>query len=73
MAMNSTVTVADRVRGLAATQRITQAQLADELKLSRMSMTRRFNGTVPFKASELEALASFLGVPVGAFFGEVAA
>ena len=65
--------VADKVRGIAAEKRVRQADLASTIGVSRMSFVRRLNGTVPFNDRELIALAQRLEVPVGAFFGEVAA
>jgi len=68
-----TTLVADKVRGIAAEKRVRQADLAAALSVSRMAVTRRLNGTVPFTDHELITLAKTLDVPVGAFFGEVAA
>lgn len=65
--------VADKVRGIAAEKRVRQAQLAEALNISKMAITRRFNGSVPFTDRELIVLGRYLNVPVGAFFGEVAA
>lgn len=68
-----TVSVADKVRGIAVEKRVRQADLAAALNVSRMAVTRRLNGTVPFTDRELIKLSERLDVPVGAFFGEVAA
>lgn len=65
--------VADRVRGFATQKRVTQATLAKALGVSRMAVVRRLNGTVAFSDRELFVISQVLGVPVGAFFGEVAA
>lgn len=65
--------VADKVRGISVEKRVRQADLADALKVSRMAVVRRLNGTVPFTDRELIVLAKRLDVKVGAFFGEVAA
>lgn len=65
--------VADKVRGISAEKRLRQADLADTLKVSRMAIVRRLNGSVPFTDRELILLAKRLDVKVGAFFGEVAA
>lgn len=73
MTIRTTHSVADKVRGIAAEKRVRQAELASTLNVSRMAIVRRLNGTVPFNDRELSALADRLGVPVGAFFGEVAA
>lgn len=73
MTTNRTVDVASKVRGIAAEKRVKQGDLAAALSVSRMAIVRRFNGSVPFTDRELIALSECLGVPVGAFFGEVAA
>ena len=64
--------VADKIRGIAVEKRIRQADMAEVLKVSRMAIVRRLNGTVPFTDRELKALSDYMNVPVGAFFGEVA-
>lgn len=69
----STTLVADKVRGIAVEKRVKQADLAVALNVSRMAIVRRLNGSVPFTDRELITLGQRLGVPVGAFFGEVAA
>lgn len=73
MAIQTTPSVAAKVRGIAAEKRVRQVDLADALNLSKMAITRRFNGSVPFTDRELIVLGERLGCPVGAFFGEVAA
>ncbi|AGW42235.1 proline/betaine transporter [Leifsonia xyli subsp. cynodontis DSM 46306] len=65
--------MAAKVRGIAAEKRVKQGDLAVALNVSRMAIVRRFNGSVPFTDRELIALSERLDVPVGAFFGEVAA
>lgn len=72
MTTYSTPDVAAKVRGIAAEKRVTQAELADALNVSRMAITRRFNGSVDYTATELVTLGRFLHVPVAAFFGEYA-
>lgn len=66
----TTERIANRVRGLAAEHRFTQAHIAALLGLSRTSVVERFNGRVPFTATELFDLASAMGVPVDRFFPE---
>ncbi len=73
MSIQTTPSVAAKVRGIAAEKRVRQVDLASALNLSKMGVTRRFNGSVPFSDRELIVLAKYLDVPVGAFFGEVAA
>ena len=73
MTTQLTSPVADKVRGIAVEKRVKQGQLAETLSISRQSVVRRLNGETPFTDRELIALSQRLGVPVGAFFGEVAA
>ena len=73
MTNQTTPDVPSKVRGIAAEKRVRQSDIAEVLHVSRMAVGRRFNGTVPFTANELIALSKHFGVPVGAFFGEVAA
>lgn len=73
MAIVTNSDVAGKVRGVAAEKRVSQAELADAISVSRMSMSRRFRGDTPFTAEELSKIANRLGTPVAAFFGEVAA
>lgn len=68
---NTTERIANRVRGLAAEHRFTQSRIAGVLGLSRTSVVERFNGRVPFTATELFDLAVAMQVPVGRFFPEV--
>lgn len=70
MTNQSTVDVAGEIRGLAAKKRIRQNELAEILHTSRMAISRRLNGSVPFTADELIILAQAMNVRVGVFFGE---
>jgi transcriptional regulator with XRE-family HTH domain len=65
---NTTQRIANRVRGVAAEHRFTQARIADVLSLSRTSVVERFNGRVPFTAPELFELSTAMGIPVSTFF-----
>lgn len=65
---NTTKRIADRVRGVAAEKRFTQAQVAEALGISRGSVAGRMNGHVPFTATELYELAAAMSVPVSRFF-----
>ncbi len=73
MAIHNPSAVTDKIRGIAAEKRVRQADIAEALNVSKMAVTRRFNGSVPWTDRELIILSDRLGVPVGAFFGEVAA
>ena len=50
-----------------------QADIAALLGLSQTAVSRRLKGNVDFSASELETLSREFNIPVGVFFGEVAA
>lgn len=65
--------VAAKIRGAAAEKRVSQAQIANMLHTSRMAVSRRMNGHVPFTSDELIVLSQALGVPVATFFGEAVA
>lgn len=64
--------VAAAVRAESARRRITQTQIAEHLGLSRMAVSRRLSGVVPFDADELGRTAELFGVPVSVLFGEAA-
>lgn len=66
----TTQAIANRVRGVAAEHRFTQKRIADTLGLSRTSVSDRFNGRVPFTATELLTLAEAMNVNVVRFFPE---
>lgn len=63
--------IADKVRGVAAENRVTQQRMADTLAMSRASVVERINGRVPFTGVELLTLAQAMNVPVTRFFPEV--
>lgn len=65
---NTTERIANKARGLAAEHRFTQTRIANVLGLSRTSVVERFNGRVPFTATELFELAAAMNVPVARFF-----
>ena len=65
--------VAANVRAEAARRGISQAALAQLLNINQAGISRRMSGKIDFSAPELSAIAAQFGVPVGTFFGEVAA
>ncbi|NLA65609.1 MAG: helix-turn-helix transcriptional regulator [Leucobacter sp.] len=73
MAIKTNGDVAAKVRGTLAERRLKQADVASEVKLSRMAVHRRLSGETPFTPQELIAVAELCDVPVSTFFGEVAA
>lgn len=52
---------------------VSQSGVAAALGLSQPQVSRRLSGRVDFSSSEIIRLSDLLGVPVGVFFGEVAA
>lgn len=70
MAIETNADVAGKVRGAAAERRISQAELADAMHMTPMSMSRRLAGSTPFTPEELIRLGRVLGTPVATFFGE---
>lgn len=67
---DATARIANRVRGVTAELRVSQEAVAAVLGLSRQAVNARFNGKVPFQATELLLLASHFDVPVSRFFPE---
>lgn len=63
--------IADKVRGIAAEKRLDQEAIAGILRLSRQSVNLRFNGRVPFTATEIYTLAAELNVEITRFFPAV--
>ena len=70
MAILSNADVANKVRGVAAEKRVTQAELAFALSMTEMAMSRRMKGQTPFSPEELSRMADVLSTPVSTFFGE---
>ena len=66
----TTVTIADKVRGIAAEKRFTQDRIATTLGLARSSVSARMNGGTAFYAHELWALSIAFGVDVSRFYPE---
>lgn len=70
MAIVTNEQIAAKVRGAAAEHRTSQADIAAVLSISRMAMSRRFNGSTPFTGEDISRVASYLGVTIGSLFGE---
>ena len=66
-------TVAANVRAEMARQRKRQADLGDVLGLTQGAVSKRMSGSVALDVDEVGKIATFLGVPVAALLGEVAA
>jgi transcriptional regulator with XRE-family HTH domain len=59
--------VAREVRAEMGRQRRTHRELAEALGISQPQVTKRLNGDIEFRPSELEQVAEMLGVPVTQF------
>jgi transcriptional regulator with XRE-family HTH domain len=51
-----------------ARKNITRQSLAKKIKISSNSLSKKLNGIVDFKVSELEKIAKVLDVPITIFF-----
>lgn len=60
--------IADKVRGVAAEKRLTQAQIAKIIGKDRKSVSARFSGQIPFSASEVWTLSVSLDEDIRKFF-----
>lgn len=66
--------VAGNVRAEIARARLTQAKVATGAGIPLSSFTRRLSGQTPFSVDEVDAIASFLGLPLSTLLStEVAA
>lgn len=60
------------IRGLLASHRRTQAELADVLGITQSAASRRLTGRMEFSASEVLQVAEWLDVPAARVLGEPA-
>lgn len=58
---------ANRVGSLRKALNLTQQEIGDVMGLSSSAVSQRLRGRIPFKAQELEKLASFANTDVGWF------
>lgn len=70
---DATVVIADKVRGLAAENHLTQQSIADIIGRDRKAVHERWHGRVPFSGAELFAIAQATGTPINRLFPEVIA
>jgi transcriptional regulator with XRE-family HTH domain len=61
--------VADNVRAEMARRNKSQADIAQQLGITRQGISRRLLGRTPFDVDEIAAIARYLNVPVGVLFG----
>lgn len=65
---SNTQLIAAKVRGIAAENRATQERVAEILGLSRQAVNLRFNGKIPFSATEILELSDTFGISLDRFF-----
>jgi hypothetical protein len=65
--------VADQIRSALALRNRRGVDLAAHLGVSPVYVSRRMRGHVEWSASEVVAIASWLGIPISHLLGEVAA
>jgi hypothetical protein len=65
--------VATNVRAEMAAQRKTAVELADLLEIGHRAALQRVNGAIAFPLAELEKVAPWLGMPIGALMQDRAA
>ena len=64
-----TDTIAREIRAELARQRLTHRELAERVGIQPSGISRRLDGEIPLKVSEVEQIAAALGVPVTQFVG----
>ena len=72
MEPNIADSVAAIVRAEMARRRRSSADLARELGISPVSVSRRLTGEVPIDVNELAQIAAFLGLPMSSLLPEAA-
>lgn len=65
--------VAANVRAEMARRSRKQSEFAKSLGLSQAALYRRLSGQIAFNVSELERIATELGIPLASLIGEAAA
>ena len=62
----------DKLRGILAEKRITQAELAHAMGLSTRTINLKLNGKVPINVDEASQITKILGVenPIDIFFAD---
>ena len=64
-----TDTIAREIRAELARQRLTNRELAERVGIQPSGISRRLDGEIPLKVSEVEQIAAALGVSVTQFVG----
>lgn len=60
--------IASSVRAELARRKVRQGVVASELGMTQQALSRRLNGITPFKAHELQLIASLVDVDVSLFY-----
>ncbi len=62
----------DKLRGILAEKRITQAQLAHDMNLSIRTINLKLNGKVPINVDEASQITKIVGIqnPIDIFFAD---
>lgn len=62
----------DKLRGILAEKRITQAQLAQAMHLSTRTVNLKLNGKVPINVDEASQISKIVGLenPIDIFFAD---
>lgn len=61
---NDAQRVADTVRAEVARRRLSQVKLAEQVGIRQQALSRRLNGTTPFRIDELARIADALNIPL---------
>lgn len=72
MRLDTDAEVTDRVRAALTELGISGVELARRLSVTQSYMARRLSGDVPWRVSEIHAVASALDVPVSRFLADAA-
>lgn len=56
--------VADNIRAEVARRKLSQVKLAEQVGIRQQALSRRLNGTTPFRIDELVRIAAVLDIPL---------
>ena len=58
------IRVANNIRAEVARRRLSQVKLAEQVGIRQQALSRRLNGTTPFRIDELARIAEVLDIPL---------
>ena len=61
---NEAQRVVDNIRAEVARRRLSQVSLAEQVGIRQQALSRRLNGTTPFRIDELARIAQALNMPL---------